>query len=198
MCPRNYYGSLGFVMCPRNRVFVFCLLICSFCFAKDKVTLEKVEGSRSKRATIEGVIHAPVKKIWAVLTDYASYPEFMPRFRLVNILEKSDKHVHYYSELNMPWPIKDVSYECMSSFLKVEEKLRVAMVPGTGKGVKSFEGTWILKPIDEQTTQASYTLFFESEKKYPKWAERMGTKSTIGKTLRAVRKRVALLQSQEN
>lgn len=186
-------------MMIRLKFTFFILFFFAFnLFSKDIFRLDDVPGSKFKKAIIEGTIEASPEQVWSVLTDYEHYADFMPRIKTTKILSRSTSLVHYEAFLNMPWPISDVSYACKSHLEKPNEFIRFAMVPGTGKGVKTFQGSWKLRsPIGKPNlTLIDYMLFFEPEKNYPSWAVDIGIKSSLGKTLDAVRSRCAQLSSK--
>lgn len=154
--------------------------------------LEPVEGSSLKKGIVRQVIDAPKENVWGVITDYEHYAEFMLRTTEVKILKRDAKHVLYHSKVNMPWPIANVAYDCLVKLAPGGNEIEFEMVPGTGQGVKSFRGTWRLEPFEssKDRTLATYTLFFEPDRWYPRWAFNLGTKQSLSKVIRAVADRV--------
>ena len=69
------------------------------------------------------------------------------------------------------------------------------MIPGTGKGVSGFKANWFLEEFEgsPERTLATYTLLFEPDRNYPRWIMNFGLKRTLGKVIRAVRKRIKKL-----
>ncbi len=195
-------------MKKRKLLFIIFFLLTSQGFPKEteieslrkgKIisNLENIEGSGFKRALTQGVIDAPIDKVWKVITDYNHYKDFMPKGKESRITEQEGNRIRYYSKLNMPWPIADVSSVCEVILSKDHRSLTFSIVPGTGKGVKRFEGTWELEPFEgnAERTLGKYTLSFEPDRWYPKWAIHLGMKSTIGKIMEAIRKRVKEVKS---
>jgi coenzyme Q-binding protein COQ10 len=187
----------------KGLVFVLVLTVFPSAWAKetDEVQLQKgkvltrleeVPGSKLKKGITTAILDAPSEKVWDVITDFAHYKEFMPKFKESRVLEQKESGVKYYSYLNMPWPISDVTYECDVTFSADRSSYDFKMTPGTGKGVKDFYGTWSLQKTDDpKKTLATYSLFFQTDRGYPNWAVNMGTEKTIGQTMKAVRKRLA-------
>lgn len=155
-------------------------------------TLETVEGYFAKRGVIRGVLNASIENIRKVILDYDHYEEFMPRVEKSRVLEKTDKHIRYFSRIDMPFPISDVEYECKVELTKNPGKILFSMVPGTGKGVRHFEGNWKLEPFssDPKKSLVQYTVLFESVTKYPKWIVNLGTKKSLDKVIQGLRKRL--------
>src|SRR6185436_18139331 len=97
---------------------------------------EQIPKSSQMRSTTEGLIQAPTEKIWDTLIDFDHYKDFMPRFTQSKILEKEKSRIRYHAELNMPWPIADVVYNCDVTLSPDHRSFEFNMVPGTGKGMK--------------------------------------------------------------
>lgn len=154
--------------------------------------LEPVPESRVKQGIVQGVIEAPFDRVWNVITDYEHYTEFMPRTEKIEVRERDDRHVVYFSKLNMPWPIEDVAYDCEVNFGEGHRSLDFQMVPGTGKGVKRFHGNWKLEPFQGAADRilVTYTLLFEPTRGYAPWLFDLGTKHSLSKVIGAVRDRV--------
>ncbi len=162
------------------------------------ITLADVPGTKLSRGTIVGVIEASISDIWSVITDYEHYKDFMPRGKDSRMLEQRKDGVKYYSLLHMPWPISDVSFDCNVDFAPDHRSLKFNMVPGTGKGVKQFDGSWELSEFEgnSQSTLAHYSILFEPETHYPRWVMNLGTKATLGKIVEAVRNRLKKVKKE--
>lgn len=178
---------------------LFALLLPSSLFAAaslDTITLEEVPGSDVKRGVVVGVVEAPLKEVWNVITDYEHYADFMPRTEKAEVRERTSSRVRFFSYLNMPWPIKDVSYDCEVKLSPDHETVSFEMVPGTGKGVKAFQGSWTLKPLKEsnKSTIVTYSLFFVSEQGFAPWLANLGTKKSLSKVIQAIRERITILK----
>ena len=154
--------------------------------------LEEVKGSYVKKGITTAIMEAPFEKVWGVITDFEHYKEFMPRVEKSDLITKTEKQVKYFSELDMPWPISDVSYQCVVNMEKPKKHIQFELIKGTQKGVKAFNGTWDFEPFegDQSKTLVHYNLFFEPEKGYPPWAVNFGTKHTIGNIMESVRERL--------
>jgi ribosome-associated toxin RatA of RatAB toxin-antitoxin module len=160
----------------------------------DTIHLEPVEGSRIKKGIVQGSIAAPPERVWEVITDYEHYREFMPRTEKAEVRSRTEQKVTYYSYLGMPWPIEDVAYVCEAMLAADHRGIDFRMVPGSGQGVKQFNGSWKLEPTGEKTV-VTYTLFFEPERGYAPWLFDLGTKHSLARVIESVRKRVARLHA---
>lgn len=154
------------------------------------IKLESIPNSKSKQGTIHQVLKASHDELWNTLTDIKDYGEYMPKMRKVEIKEANEEHIIYHAQINMPWPISDVEYDCEVKPSKNKDRIDFEMVEGTGKGVKTFYGHWEFKALSENEVDATYVLVFDSGKHYPQWAENLGLKSTLGQVMKNVQQRI--------
>lgn len=165
----------------------------------DIVTVfEPRPGSRYQWVVSDGVVRAPMARVFAVLTDFPRYPEFIPRMVSTQVLETKPREARYRGHIGMPWPIDDVFYECLAKLSPTGDALEFAMVPGTGVGVRHFAGAWTLSPFKGRAdeTLVRYKLDFEPQRHYPAWVMRLGSKNTIEKTIAALRERIRALENK--
>lgn len=98
------------------------------------------------------VIHAPADVLFDVITDYASYPQFLSDVAEAKILERTDGGALVQFGLNL---IKKVHYT-----------LRITEVrPGSVRWVlhesslmKANDGGWTLEALPDGTTRATYEV----------------------------------------
>lgn len=155
-----------------------------------ELRLDPVPNSKQKQGTIREVFKGSMAEVWATVMDIEHYSEFMPKNKKTTILEFDRNHTRYRALVDMPWPISDVEYDVDVYPMRDLERIEFQMVPGSGKGVKNFYGHWAFKKISDKEVDATYVLFFESGKNYPKWAENMGLKSTLGQVMKNVQERI--------
>jgi len=162
---------------------------------KDSHRLVDAKGGRLSRGFVEGVVSAPLDQVFAVITDYDQYEDFMPRTERSRVLSRGNRSVRYQCKLDMPWPVSDVSYEVDVSWEPDRRSVRFAMVPGTGDGVRSFDGHWKLTELagDAARTLVTYDILFEPQTRWPKWVLDIGTKATLGDILPSLRMRIRKL-----
>ncbi|MFH1018116.1 MAG: SRPBCC family protein [Pseudomonadota bacterium] len=161
-------------------------------------TNTRVEGGGYDRATVKGVIEAPLEKVWLVVTDYEHYGEFMPNTKENVVLTRTSQEIVYRSLLHMPFPLPNVAYETSVSIPTDHGTISFKMVPGTGKGVKDFDGGWVLSVFegDANRTLAEYNVRMVPTVHWPKWVMRMMTKGTLTDILKAIRKRAEESKSE--
>ncbi|HLG20029.1 MAG TPA: SRPBCC family protein [Bdellovibrionota bacterium] len=162
--------------------------------------LVDVPHSALKRGVVRGVFDGTIEEVWQVVADFDRQAEFMPRMTVSKVRERKENHVFQYAALDMPWPIADVSYVVDIEVQEHRRQLAFVMVPNSGKGVRNFNGSTKLEPFprDPKKTLGTLTIFFEPERWYPKWIINLGTKSTLGKVVDAVRRRLRQQQGSKH
>ena len=153
----------------------------------------EVRGSRSSRGFVKGVVEAPLLRIFEVITDYDGQEGFMPRVEVSRIVARRAASLRYHTKLDMPWPVSDVCYDAEVSWTPDRRSIRFVMVPGTGNGVKHFDGHWKLAPFEGSATRTivQYDLHFEPTTEWPQWIVDVGTKASLGDILPALRTQLA-------
>ncbi|MEM9462160.1 MAG: SRPBCC domain-containing protein [Myxococcota bacterium] len=105
-------------------------------------------GHKSVHAEL--VIPAPPKRVWSVITDPASYPEWNPVFVEV---------VGTYAEgETLTYQMKDQSgktTEVVSTVIQLDPQRALNQFGGI-RGVLTFDHHWVLEPIDGGTKVTQY------------------------------------------
>ncbi len=97
-------------------------------------------------------IDAPVEVVFEVISDYESYPEFLPEVEEIRVERSSERscRVHYKVRV-----IKKVEY-CVEIEADPPTSKRWKMISGGGP-MKANSGSWTLEP-DGDGTMAHYQL----------------------------------------
>ncbi len=158
--------------------------------------LEPIPGSDQRLGVARGVVETSPEEAFRIATDYEHYTEFMPNTIVSEVKERTGEKVRFYSKLDMTWPIDDLEYECEVNFGPGNRSATYAMVPGTGKGVKTFSGEWSMTEFqgDKNRTLMIYKVSFLPERWYPGWAVRIGINNSLGQVIRAVKDRLKQVQ----
>ncbi|MDD0853069.1 SRPBCC family protein [Halobacteriovorax sp. GB3] len=93
-----------------------------------------------------------IDKIYNVIVDYASYPEFVEGVSSVEVLEQNDQGARVKYSLNL---IKKFSYILT---LKHDKPNRVSWDFESGDLFKVNSGSWELKDNGNSTTDVTYSL----------------------------------------
>lgn len=104
------------------------------------------------KTTTRVEIKAPIKKVFEVLSDFESYPEFLSGSKKVNILKKSAKKMQVEFQMDV---IKTISYT-LDVELKSPTEITWTLVKGDF--MKSNTGAWKLTEKKKGVTEAVYEI----------------------------------------
>lgn len=135
------------------------------------------------QATRTEVWDTPVESIFAVITDYSSYPEFVDGCSSVNIIEQSDGGARVEFGLNL---IKKFKYILS---LKHEKPNKVSWTFESGDIFKKNEGAWILKDLGDGKTEVTYGLEVEVKGFAPKTLVNSLTEKNLPAMLKSYQQR---------
>jgi ribosome-associated toxin RatA of RatAB toxin-antitoxin module len=105
---------------------------------------------------------APIDKIFEVLTDYESYPEFVDGCSSVDVISKTETEARVEFGLNL---IKKFKYILV---LKQTRPTEVSWSFESGDIFKKNEGAWVLKDLGDGKTEVNYSLEVEIKGFAPK------------------------------
>jgi coenzyme Q-binding protein COQ10 len=130
------------------------------------------------------VIHAPPEKVFAVITDYEKYPEFLPEVKKVKVEFGAGnvKEVSYTVDIKA----KVITYT-LKHTARPPDELAWTMV--RGEMMKGNDGAWILKPVPEGT-EATYKIDLKLGALVPSMVERMLAEQSLPGLLANFKKRI--------
>jgi hypothetical protein len=180
------------------------------------VRVQRLPESRTYKCLAMGMVAAPIKKVWQVLSDYNRFNEFMPKTpvaflvrpeyisrienRPVNDWLKFEKELeqqttadfsqnpfYFYNRFNMPWPLRD-RYFVVKMFREPEIYF-VHWYQIIGN-MKVNKGSWKLTPFkgNKHKTLAVYILYSDPGISIPPFLIRIATKGSLPGIIKAVRK----------
>lgn len=104
------------------------------------------------------IVNAPINLVWATITDFASYPKFMPQTAAMKIIERDGPNRMLIEQTIAVkiWrlPSVDTTYQ-LAQELTPNKKMRFYWVAGDLRGTY---GGWDFVPVGNQT-MIFYTLF---------------------------------------
>ena len=103
-------------------------------------------------ATRSIVINTSMEKMFAVITDYEKYPEFLTEVKKVRLANRkwNEVDVHYEADI-----VKTIRY---SLRLKEEKPNKVSWSFIEGEFMKDNKGGWVLEDAGEGKTRATYNI----------------------------------------
>lgn len=134
--------------------------------------------------TREIVIEAPIDAAYAVITDFAKYPQFLNDMTAVKLIKATKTAAEVSFHLNL---FKKVEYT-LSFTLKnpttVSWKLKSSTM------LRKNSGSWKLKKLDATTTEATYSLDVEMGLLVPGMISKMLIAQSLPGTLKAFKSRI--------
>jgi ribosome-associated toxin RatA of RatAB toxin-antitoxin module len=154
---------------------------------RGEIELESTDGPGGRRdARARALIAAPQAKIWATITDYEHYKDFMPLTTVSEVKKREPNEVLFYTELTTP--VKTIHYTIRLVLDEGKGAVDWKLVDGN---LASNEGSWRLEPYrggDE--TYVVYTCFAAPGFPLPGFLLNKLTQGTLPEVIAAVRKRV--------
>ncbi len=159
-------------------------------------------NSSLKRFKAVGEIDAPIRTVHAVIDDFENYSSFMPYTVECRIVKQESGSTFFYQRLS-PKIVSDRDYT-----LRIREKswrgenglvflhrfeAANEFGPAETKGftrVKICEGGWLLEPLAEGKTRATYSIDTDNGGKIPAFIANPASGIGIRKVFAAVRKQV--------
>jgi ribosome-associated toxin RatA of RatAB toxin-antitoxin module len=126
-------------------------------------------------------------KIYKVLTDYESYPDFMDGVKSVNIVSRDGSIAKVEYNINI---IKKFSYVLTSEEIENE---KVGWSFDSGDLFSSNNGSWNLKDNGDGTTEVTYKVDIEFKVKVPGMISRKLVSSNLPSMMRSVLKKAKSL-----
>ena len=134
-------------------------------------------------ATRSVVINTPVKKVFAVIKDYESYPEFLPEVKSTRISNRQGDEVDVHYEVDV---LKKIRYTLR---LKEEPPGRISWTFVEGELMRDNHGHWLLEDLGGGKTRATYNIEIKLGPLVPKSIVNVLVDSSLPKMLEAFKKR---------
>jgi coenzyme Q-binding protein COQ10 len=129
------------------------------------------------------VFDVPAEKIYQVLIDYASYPDFVDGVTSIEIHHQDEAGAKVTYNLSL---IKTFSY---TIDLKHELNQSVSWSLVDGDFFSSNNGSWTLRDQGDGTTEVTYTLDVDFKVKVPGLISKKLTKSNLPSMMKSVHQR---------
>lgn len=103
-------------------------------------------------------INVPLDKLFAVVQDFAKYPEFIPEMKQVNVLRKGStgQDVEFHIELDLPLGMKKRIVYSLAFTEDAPKGVRWQLIKG--EYMKGNVGNWAFKALADNKTEATYTI----------------------------------------
>jgi hypothetical protein len=136
----------------------------------DGVTLKRAPSDRAAPWGMgEGDIAAPLDRVVAHLTDFASLGKWMPRVADLRVIERSADEALVYFRFDLPWPISDRDWTLRYRWHRDGDRFVMIWSDAHGSGPpptsavrpSPLRGYWELRATSPGTTFARYVFLSE-------------------------------------
>lgn len=136
----------------------------------DGVTLRRADsGRKAPWGEGEGEIAAPLERVIAHLTDFASLSKYMPRLAELKVIARSEGEAIVYFRFDLPWPISDRDWTLRYRWRRDGDRFVMSWCdasdrgppPGSAVRVTPMRGRWELQATPRGTTLARYVFLAE-------------------------------------
>lgn len=129
------------------------------------------------------IFNAPIEKVYAVLKDYESYPEYMDGVKNVKVVSSSgDSSVVEY-DISI---IKKFNYQLN---ITATENSKIEWTFKSGDIFSKNSGSWNLKDLGDGKTEVNYLVEVEFKVKVPGMISRKLVSSNLPSLMKSVEKR---------
>lgn len=130
------------------------------------------------------IINASQEKVFDVISDFESYPEFLPEMKKVKVEKAGKKEITAAFTLNL---IKEINYRLK---LKLTKPTSVSWKLIDGNLMSENNGSWKLKKISARKTEAQYKIEVKFGTLVPGFISTMLVGSSLPKMLEAFKERI--------
>ncbi len=168
-------------------------------------------GSAIPEARADATIASPPSRVYAAISDYDNFAEFVPYVVGSKIVRQKDHFFWVYQRLRFPWPIADRRFVIQATHdvdrsnpgfytvrWRMAEPETLGLVQEPGIAPTIFAGSWELRPLNGGSmTRATYAVHLDPGGVLPAWLVKIATDDLLPNVVRAIRQR-ALSQSDGN
>jgi ribosome-associated toxin RatA of RatAB toxin-antitoxin module len=168
------------------------------------IYLQSVEESAFPALLAHTRIAAPVGAIYAVISDYGHFPDFIPLVLDSRILKQQRSTAWVYQRLSFPFfatdrhyviRVSDILHQAEAGRIKVEWQLdreqSRSLFSDSAVLPDAFSGSWQLTQLEEgQGSDALYSVHVEPGGILPAWLFSAASESYVFKVIEAVRRSV--------
>jgi ribosome-associated toxin RatA of RatAB toxin-antitoxin module len=166
------------------------------------IYLRSVEGSAFPALLAHARIDAPLRAIYAVISDYGHFPDFIPAVVDSRTLKQQESTAWVYQRLGFPLMVADRHYlirvsdtlaQADAGYIKVEWHLERqqsrSLLSDSAVLPDAFSGSWQLTQLQErQASDAIYSIHVEPGGMLPAWLFTAASEDYAFKVIEAVRR----------
>jgi ribosome-associated toxin RatA of RatAB toxin-antitoxin module len=144
-----------------------------------QVKVVEVDGSDTPKIVVTATMDAPPEKVWAIVSDCATYKQHMPRVAASKELSKSGNQHTCEVTIEMPFPLSNLTAVTQATHDEAAPKFarRWKLIRGD---YKVNEGSWEVMPSkSEGKSFVRYTVHAEPNTAVPQWVREKAQKKAL-------------------
>jgi ribosome-associated toxin RatA of RatAB toxin-antitoxin module len=155
-----------------------------------EVEATRVAGTGILAGEAEGTVDASIDEVTAIVSNYASYREFMPHFRQSRVLSQRGDRAMVYMEVAI---LRDAHrlWAQMRVSTREENGRRIVDARMIEGNMTTFEARWELQPLPDGRTRARFRLMVDPDLPLPDSAVSSENLKFARKSIVALRRRIA-------
>ena len=155
---------------------------------KGEVEIKVVEVPGSgPRLIMRGLVEQPPRKVWAIVSDCATYKQHMPRVVSSKLLKKvGNKHTCEVT-IDMPFPLSNLTAVTEATHEESDKGMKRSWQLVSGD-YKYNDGSWEVKPLgDGSTSLVTYQVHAEPKSAVPEFIRERAQKSAMPDLMNRIR-----------
>ncbi|MDD5558934.1 SRPBCC family protein [Candidatus Methylomirabilis sp.] len=145
------------------------------------------DGTSSARIKAYCVINRPPEAVWAVMLNYHTFSEFMPRLEKVEVLEKTQGTMKVTETVHVPLGV--IVYTIDLIFKPEQQTVSWTLDKSRKHDIAETFGTWEFLPYGHGRTMLRYTTSLDSGMFIPRFVEDMMIKKDLSNALLSLKRR---------
>ena len=159
---------------------------------KGEIYLEKEvfrdsKGNSRGRGVAMGIVRASPKELWSVITNFDSFPLFMPRLISSHNYKSTKNQVFIEFSIKVMW--KTITYHIEHRLDPANYSLTWNLDKNEDNDIADTQGYWKFYPLENGTSLVVYSVLVDTGHSMPQWLEDYMTRRDVPKTVEALRKR---------
>ena len=149
----------------------------------------RADGKMAGQGVGAIVVHRPVSEVWSTLSRFEDKPEYMPRLKTMEVLEKSPERVRV--KVSVDASVTTARYTLIFSLNEPQYVLSWKL-DSTAKdnSIADAVGEYRLFQLDGGQTLVTYKSYVDTGRAVPRMIQDYMAKRSIPNLLRAIQKRV--------
>ncbi|KPK11277.1 MAG: hypothetical protein AMJ62_16370 [Myxococcales bacterium SG8_38] len=150
------------------------------------------EGSSISWGHAVAIIDEPIDEVLPVVVDYANYVQFMPNFTKSKVLAQRGHRAMVYMEVSVASGTFTLWGQLTFSESAGDGEARLVEARLVDGNMNAFRATWRLVPVDGGArTEVDFRIYVHPDMPLPSAVFSRENERAAGKTVRALRTRVA-------